>query len=86
MSGGSGTSQPLSPSVRFGQSASCQRGLGLLWWEEEGRRGIEMGVWSDPVAGRVDASQEGKAGKIRGLAKARSIALDLWVPVKGNQV
>jgi len=47
---------------------------------------IKMGVYSDPVEGREDASQERKAGKISGSAKARSMALGLWVPVKGNRV
>jgi len=36
-----------------------------------------MGVWSDPVDGRDDASQERNAVKICGLAKARSMALSL---------
>jgi len=45
-----------------------------------------MGTWSDPVEGRVDVCHERKAGKINGLANAMSIALGLWVPVKGNQV
>jgi len=45
-----------------------------------------MGAWSDPVEGSNDASQERKAGNMGGLAKARSIALGLWVPVKANRV
>ena len=45
-----------------------------------------MGVWSDPVEGRDDVSQERMAGKICGLVRARSMALDLWVPMKGNRV
>ena len=45
-----------------------------------------MGAWSDPVEGSIDASQERKAGIMCGLANARSIALGLWVPVKGNRV
>jgi len=45
-----------------------------------------MGAWSDPVEESTDASQERKAGKMRGLANARSMALGLWVPVKGNRV
>jgi len=47
---------------------------------------IIMGVWSDPVEGRDEASQERKAGNICGLAKARLRALGLWVPVKGNRI
>jgi len=47
---------------------------------------IKLGVWSDPVEGRDDASHEQKAGKIGGLAKARSTVLGLWVPVKGNRM
>jgi len=45
-----------------------------------------MGAWSDPVEGSDDASQEWKAGNMRGLVKARSIALGLWVPVNRNRV
>ena len=45
-----------------------------------------MGAWSDPVEGRDDASQARKAGNMWGLAKAGSMALGLWVPVKGNRV
>ena len=45
-----------------------------------------MGAWSDPVEESTDASQERKAGNMRGLANARSMALGLWVPVKGNRV
>jgi len=47
---------------------------------------MKIGVWSDPVEGREDVSQERKAGKKCGLVKARSMALGLWVPVKGNRV
>ena len=86
VSGGGGTGQFLSLSVSPGQSASCQRGLGLSLWGEGGRMRIQMGTWSDPVDGRDDASQERKAGNIFGLAKVRSMALGLWVPVKGNRV
>jgi len=85
-SGGGGICQLLSLSVSSGQSASYQRGLGLSLWGEGGRREIKMGVWSDPVEGSTDASQERKAGNMRGLANARSMALGLWVPVKGNRV
>jgi len=42
---------------------------------------INIGAWSDPVEGRDDASQERKAGNICGLAKARWMALALWIPV-----
>ena len=45
-----------------------------------------MGGWSDPVEGRVDASHLQKAGNICGLAKTMSMALGLWVPVKGNRL
>jgi len=47
---------------------------------------IKMEVWSDPVEGREDPSQERKAGNLCELAKARSMGLGLWVPVKGNRV
>jgi len=70
-------SQFFSLSVRFGQSASCQRGLGLSLWEVEGGRVIAMGAWSDPVEGRDDASQERNAENMCGLANARSMALGL---------
>ena len=36
-----------------------------------------MGVWSEPVEGRDEVSQEWKAGNIWGLAKARSMVLGL---------
>jgi len=36
-----------------------------------------MGAWSDPVEGSNDASQERKAGNMRGLANARCITLGL---------
>ena len=61
-------------------------GSGFIAMGGGGRREIIMGAWSDPVEGRDDASQERKAGNICGLAKARSMALGLWVPVKGNRV
>ena len=70
-------SQFFSFSVRFGQSASCQRGLGLSLWGVGGRWLISIWAWSDPVEGRDDASQERNAENIRGLAKARSMALGL---------
>jgi len=41
---------------------------------------------ADRVEGRDDASQERKAGNICGLARAKSMALGLWVPLKGNRV
>ena len=84
VSGGGGTSPCLSLSVRFGQSASCQRGLGLSLWVEGGRMVSIMGAWSDPVEGREDVSQERNAGNMCGLAKARSMVLGQWAPEKGN--
>jgi len=69
--------QFFSLSVRFGQSASCQRGLGLSLWGVGRGRVIEMGAWCDPVEGRDDSSQERNAENISGLAKARSMALGL---------
>jgi len=86
ISGGGGSNQFLSRSESLGQSASCQRGLGLSLWGEGGRREIKMEAWSDPVQGRDDASQKRKAGNISEFAKARSMVLSLWVPVKGNWV
>jgi len=47
---------------------------------------MRIGAWSDPIEGSSDASQDRKAGKMRGLANARSMVLGLWVPVKGNRV
>jgi len=67
VSGGGGICQSLSLLVGFSQSASCQHALGLSLWENGGCRKINMGAWSDPVEGRVDASHEWKAGKISGL-------------------
>ena len=86
VSGGGGMNQFLSLSVRPGQLASGHRGLGLSLWGEGGRRDIRIGSWSDPVEGRDYASHESKAGNICGLAKAMSMVLGLWVPLKGNQV
>ena len=45
-----------------------------------------MGTWSDPAEGRVAASQDRKAGRMRGLASARSMALGLKEPERGNLV
>ena len=45
-----------------------------------------MGTWSDPVEGRTVVSQDKKAGQMRGLGKARSMALGLKGPERGNQV
>jgi len=47
---------------------------------------IKIEAWSDPVERRDKASDERKAGNMCGLAKARSMALGLWVPVKANRV
>jgi len=44
LSGEGGTSQFLSLSVMPGQSACCQRGLGLSLWGVGGRRVIMMGA------------------------------------------
>ena len=49
-------------------------------------RWMRMGTWSDPVEGRVVESHDWKAGRMRGLAKARSMALGLKVPERGNLV
>ena len=86
LSRGGGTSQFFSLFVRPGQSASCERGLGLSSWGLGGRRVIKIGALSDPVEGRDDPSQERNAGNICGLAKARSMVLGLWVLEKGNHV
>jgi len=86
VSGGGGARQVLSLSVRPGQSASCQRGLGLSLWGERGRRVIMMGAWSDPLEGRAVASHERNAENICGLVKARSMVLGPWLPEKGNRV
>jgi len=45
-----------------------------------------MGAWSDPVEGGVVVSHERNAGKTCGLVEGLSMALGLWVPVKGNGV
>jgi len=62
--GGGGMSQFFSLFVKLGQSASCQRGLGLSLWGAGGRRVILMGAWSEPVEGGDDASQERNAANI----------------------
>jgi len=84
--GEGGISQSLSLVVGLGKSASCQRGLGFSLWGDGGSKEITMGSWSDPVEGSVDGFHERKAGKICSLVKAMSMALGLWVPVKGNRV
>jgi len=86
VSGRGGMSQFFSLSVRSGQSASCQSGLGLSLWGVGGRRVIIMGAWSEPVEGRDDASQERNEENIYGLAKARSMVAGLWAREKGNRV
>ena len=45
-----------------------------------------MGTLSDPAEGRVVASQDQEAGRISGLAKARSMALGLKEPESENLV
>ena len=45
-----------------------------------------MGTWSDPVEGREVASEDWKAGRMRGFAKARSMVLGLKVAERGNLV
>ena len=86
VSGGGGICHSLILSVNLGQSASCQRGLGLSLWVEGGHREIRIGAWSVPLAAGDDASQEQNAGNMCGLANIRSMTLGLWVPVKGNRV
>ena len=49
-------------------------------------RRIKMGRWSELVDGRVVASEDRKAERMRGLAKARSMARGLKVPERGNLV
>ena len=78
------------PGLEFVREA---RPVGLLpaWSElivvrEGGCMEIKMGAWSEPVEGREDASQDRKGRNMCGLAKARSIVLGLWVPVKWNRV
>ena len=45
-----------------------------------------MGTWSAPAEGRVEVSQDTKAGRMRGLAKARSMVLGQKVGERGNLV
>ena len=47
---------------------------------------ITINTWSEPVEGRDEASQDEKAGVIRGLVKARSITLGLWGLESGKRV
>jgi len=62
--GGGGTILLGSLSVKLDQSALCQRGLGLSLSAEGGRRETRIGVWSNPVEGREDASHQWKTDKI----------------------
>ena len=68
--------------MRFGQSNSWQRGLGLSLWGEGGRKEIKIGVWSDPVEGRVDESQESKAKKSIRVGKHQ---VDGTLPVSSHK-
>ena len=44
---------------------------------------ITIATWSEPVEGRVVASQLRKAGNMSGFVKARSMTLGLWPPERG---
>ena len=83
---GGGTRRALTGSSRRSQSALSHMGRGGARSLVGAVRRIRMGTWSDPVEGRVVASQDWKAGRMRGLAKARSMALGLKVPERGNLV
>ena len=83
---GGGTRRPLIGSSRRSQSAWSHMGRGGARSLVGADRRMRMGTWSDPVEGREVASQDWKAGRMRGLAKARSMALGLKDPERGNLV
>ena len=75
----------IEPSKRS-QSALSHIGRGGARSSVGAARWMRMGTWSDPVEGRVVASQDRKAGRMSGLAKARLMALGLKEPERGNLV
>ena len=85
-SGEGGTRRSFNGPSRHSQSAMSHMGLGGAHASVSEARRMTMGTWSDPVEGRVVASQDWKAGRMRGFAKARSMALGLKVPERGNLV
>ena len=76
----------LMGSSRQSQSALSHMGRGGARASVGAARCMRIGTWSDLVEGRVVASQDWKAGRMRGLAKARSIALGLKAPERENLV
>ena len=71
---------------RSPQSAMSYIGRRGARSSEGAARRMRMGTWSHPVEGRVVVSQDTKTGRMRGLAKARSMALGLEEPERGNLV
>ena len=71
---------------RLSQSALSHMGQWGARSSDGAARRMRMGTWSAPVEGRVEASQDTKAGRMRGLAKARSMVLGEKVPERGNLV
>ena len=71
---------------RLSQSALSHMGRGGARMSDGAARRMRMGTWSEPVEASDVASQDKKAGRMRGLAKARLIALGLKEPERGNLV
>ena len=71
---------------RDSQLARSQQGVLGRGFPAGGARVMRMGTWSEPVEGSVVVSHSMKAGDMRGLAKARSIAPGLWEPERGKRV
>ena len=76
----------LIESSKLTQSALSHMGRGGARSSVGVARWMRIGTWSDPVEGREVASQDRKAGRMRGLANARSMALGLKEPERGNLV
>ena len=85
-SGAGGMWRPLMGSSRHSQSASSHLGRGGARLSVGAARWMRIGTWSDQVEGREEAYHDRKAGRMRGLAKARSMALCQKEPERGNLV
>ena len=69
-SGAGGMRRALMGSSRFSQSALSHMGRGGARSLDVAARWMRNGTWSDPVEDRTVASQDRKAGRMRGLAKS----------------
>ena len=83
-SGAGGIRRALTGPSKCTQSALSHMGRGGARSSVGAARWMRIGPWSDPVEGRVVESQDRKAGRMSGLAKARSMTLGLKEPKRGN--